>query len=281
MLDFIYPVILIVCLLSILWLFLKPKKAHEVHYLIHKNKQKILDISKAYDLYAEASHLVIAQFSDTHFGRRRKPHLINPLIRSTIVRQPDVIVATGDFIDDYARWPHRQTHLLTEKLKRFNAPLGTFAVLGNQDYVNNGQYFVKEVLKEGQFTPLINEETFVIREDVSLRIVGLDDTLVGKPMYDFEKKIATWQVLLVHEAHHVERVANLTDYDLILTGHPVKPGTEQSKDVSVKFTHGLYQIGKKTLLSIYPGLMNRRFFAPKPMIYYYHLAPETKKKNTD
>ena len=100
MLDFIYPVILIVCLLSILWLFLKPKKAHEVHYLIHKNKQKILDISKAYDLYAEASHLVIAQFSDTHFGRRRKPHLINPLIRSTIIRQPDVIVATGDFIDD-------------------------------------------------------------------------------------------------------------------------------------------------------------------------------------
>ena len=79
----------------------------------------------------------------------------------------------------------------------------------------------------------------------------------------------------------MERVANLTDYDLILTGHPVKPGTEQSKDVSVKFTHGLYQIGKKTLLSIYPGLMNRRFFAPKPMIYYYHLAPETKKKNTD
>ena len=64
MLDFIYPVILIVCLLSILWLFLKPKKVHEVHYLIHKNKQKILDISKAYDLYAEASHLVIAQFSD-------------------------------------------------------------------------------------------------------------------------------------------------------------------------------------------------------------------------
>lgn len=55
----------------------------------------------------------------------------------------------------------------------------------------------------------------MIREDVSSWIVGLDDTLVGKPMYDFEKKLVTWQVLLVHEAHHVERVANLTDYDLI------------------------------------------------------------------
>ena len=57
MLDFIYPVILIVCLLSILWLFLKPKKVHEVHYLIHKNKQKILDISKAYDLYEKKKNI--------------------------------------------------------------------------------------------------------------------------------------------------------------------------------------------------------------------------------
>lgn len=281
MFELIYLVILIVCLLFTLWFFFKPKKAQEVHYLIHKHKTQVLDISKAYDLYSRPNHLVIAHFSDTHLGKRRKPKKMNPLIRSTILRQPDLIVSTGDLIEDYSHWPHRQTPLLVDKLKRFSAPLGKFAVLGNQDYLNNGQYFVKEVLKESQFTPLVNEETFGIREDVSVHFVGLDDTIVGVPLYYYEKKIATWHVLLVHEAHHIEQVPNLADYDLVLAGHQVSQSRLSKGPSSTKFTHGLYQLGKKTLLSIHPGFIKQGFLTSKPIIYYYHLAIETKKKDTD
>lgn len=279
--DLIYLVILIVCLLFILWLFLKPKKAQEVHYLIHKHKNQVIDISKAHDLYTHPSHVVIAQFSDTHFGKRRKSKAINPLIQSTLLRQPDLIVSTGDLIEDYGHWPHRQTPFLVDKLKRFSAPLGKFAVLGNQDYVNNGQYFVKEVLKDAHFLPLVNEETFAVREDVSVHLVGLDDTIAGVPTYYYEKKIATWHVLLVHEAHHIEKVPNLADYDLVLTGHQTSKSQLSQGASSPKFTNGLYQLGRKTLLSIHPGFIKQRFLASRPIIYYYHLAPEIKKKDTD
>lgn len=269
--DLIYPVILIVFLLFSLWFFFKPKKVQEVHYLIHKNKKKILDISKAHDLYTNSDRVIIAHLSDSHLGKRRSATKLNPFIRSTLLRRPDVIVHTGDLIANYAQWPHNQTPILVEKLKRFTAPLGKFSILGNQDYLNSGQYFVKEVVKDGEFTPLINKEAFAIREDVSLRFIGLDDTLAGKPLYYYEKKIATWQVLLVHEAHHIEKIKDLKDYDLILTGHETLPSKRHNNSSTTRFTHGLYQLGKKTLVSIHPGFDKRRFFLKKPIILYYHL----------
>lgn len=269
--DFIYPVILIVSLLFLFWFFLKPKKVREIHYLVHKEKQKVLDISKAHDLYTNENHVIIAHVSDTQLGKKRLAKKINPLIRSLLLRHPDVIVHTGDLIADYGQWPHRQTPILVDKLKRFTAPLGKFAVLGDQDYLTAGQYFVKEVFKEGDFTPLINEEAFAVREDVSLRFIGLDDTIAGKPIYYYEKKIATWQILLVHEAHHIEKIKNLKEYDLILTGHEILPRKRKDNSSTTKFTHGLYQLGKQTLLSIHPGFEKRRFLIKKPMILYYHL----------
>ncbi|MHC5269438.1 metallophosphoesterase [Enterococcus sp. LJL98] len=278
--DILSFVILTICLLFFLWFFLKPKSAREVHYFIHKNKQQVLDISKAHDLYTNPDHVVIAHLSDSHLGKKRRVKKINPLIRSTLLRRPDVIVHTGDLIANYDQWPHRQTGLLVDKLQRFTAPLGKLAVLGNQDYSASGQYFVKEVLKEGDFTPLINEEAFAVREDVSLRFIGFDDTLVGNPQYTYEKKIATWHVLLVHEAHHIEEVPNLKDYDLVLTGHETPANKRKEHASTSKFTHGLYQLGKNTLLSIHPGFSKRRFLSKKPVILYYHLANSDPKKDT-
>ena len=45
---------------------------------------------------------------------------------------------------------------LIRKMKRFTAPMGKIAILGNHDYLNNGQYFVKNALEEAGFTVLKN-----------------------------------------------------------------------------------------------------------------------------
>ena len=276
----IYLLIFGLSLLLFYWYFLKPKKAKEVHYLIHKDKRQVLDISNAYDLYEDSKTLLVAHFGDTHFRSGHGPKKLNPLIRSTIAREPDIIVFTGDLIANYESWPHHLTPILVDKLKRLKAPSGKFAVLGNQDYVKDGQYFVREVLKDAEFQPLINESIFTAKEETAVHIVGMDDTILGHPVYEFDKKIANWQLLLVHEAGHIEKVKSLLDFDLVLTGHQFKKRIFKKNQNAPKFTDGLYQLGSKTLLSIFPKYEAGKIFLKTPTIYYYHLVKESNKKPT-
>lgn len=274
----IYLLIFGISLLLFYWFFLKPVKAKEVHYLIHKDKHKILDISNAYDLYEDPQNLLIAHFSDTHFRSGQNPKKLNPLIRSTITQRPDVVLFTGDLLDNYEHWPHKYTPILVEKLKRIQAPAGKFAVLGNQDYAGNGQYFVQEVLKEAGFKSLVNESIFTSKEETSLHIAGVDDTILGNPSFDFDKKIANWHLLLVHEAGPLEKVDSLHNFDLILTGHSFKKRPLKKNHNVPKFTDGLYQLGSKTLLSIFPPFKSGKIFLKTPTIYYYHLVKEKVEK---
>lgn len=270
--DFIYPLILGVSLLFFFWFLLKPKKAKEVHYLVQKNKSQILDISKAYDLYDNPKNVVIAHFSDTHFGKKIKPRKIKPIIQSTIQQQPDIILFSGDLLEDYSKWPHRQSSDLIDKLKRLSAPMGKFAILGDRDYQANGQYFVKEILKSSQFDLLVNQDLYQTKENISLHLTGLDDTLAGQPVFNHPKKLSTWSILLMHETDYLGEIKNLTDYDLILTGHEFKKPLLKKINAVPLFTNGLYQFNQKTLLSIYPGFSKWPHFIKKPVIYYYYLA---------
>lgn len=270
--DFIQPLLLGVSLLFFFWVLFKPKKAKEIHYLIQKDKSKVLDISKAYDLYHHPQNIIIAHFSDTHFGKKIKPKKMNPLIRSTTKQKPDIILFSGDLLENYGKWPHRQSRALIDKLKRLSAPMGKFAVLGDQDYQGSGQYFVKEILNSSQFQLLVNDDLYQTKGNTSLHLTGLDDTLAGQAVFNHPKKLSTWSVLLVHETDYLEEVKNLKDYDLVLTGHEFKQPLFKKIAARPLLTKGLYQFNHKTLLSIYPGFSKWPNLLKKPVIYYYYLA---------
>lgn len=262
--------------------FIAPYLVREKHYFIHKNSNELVDISKAYDVFDFSSIVTIAHFSDTHFSKHFQPKRINRLIRSTQRVKPSIIIFTGDLIEDYAKWSPKHSQKLISKLNHFSAPLGKIAVLGNHDYKNDGQYFVQNIYQQADFTLLKNEEIFGSMDQFSITISGMDDYLVGKPQFTFEKTFSKWQILLVHEPDAVMKVPNLSHYDLVLTGHahqkrkwfnrfkkPIK-GAEF-------FTHGLYVLTPKTILSIC-NRARRSFLGSRfrlvPEIIYYHLAKE-------
>ncbi|MDN6639616.1 MAG: metallophosphoesterase, partial [Tetragenococcus sp.] len=259
-----------------------PRRLKEKHYFIKKNKKKVLDISNAFDLYEQDSNIIICHLSDFHFSRSFKPQRVNRIIRSIMDISPDLIVFTGDLIDNYEKWPPKETQRLVEKLKKMTAPMGKIAVLGNHDYRGEGYYFVKEVLSEGDFTVLENEEIFGSDDDVSINIAGMDDGLNGQPQFRFEQTLAQWHLLLVHEPDSVLEIENVQDYDLILSGHShggqVRfPFIFYKIKGSMTYTHGLYLLAKKTLLSISNGIgmsMLPLRFAVPPEIIYYHLAKQ-------
>lgn len=268
--------------------FVEPRRLKERHYFIKADKKKVLDISDAFDLYEQDSNIIICHISDFHFSGRFKPQRINSVIRSIMDISPDLIVFTGDLIDNYEKWPPKETQRLIEKLKKMTAPMGKVAVLGNHDYRSKGEFFVKEVLKEADFTVLQNEEVFGSNDKISLNITGIDDCLDGEPQFHFERTLAQWHILLVHEPDAVLDADNIRNYDLVLAGHShggqVRlPFIFYKTKGSMTFTHGLYLLGKRTLLSISNGIGTSmipiRFRVP-PEIIYYHLAKESNEMNT-
>jgi len=65
-----------------------------------------------------------------------------------------------------------------DEIRRLEAPLGIYAVLGNHDYWEGvGQ--AKEGLRRAQIKLLLNENVVVEREGQSIRIAGVDDAWIG------------------------------------------------------------------------------------------------------
>ncbi|BCA84984.1 metallophosphoesterase [Enterococcus saigonensis] len=278
--QFILGVIAILLAFSVYAFFIEPSRLKQRHYLIRKNKQRVLDISDAYDMFTQEGDVTIAHISDLHFSRWSKPRRLNKIIRSIMEMQPDIIVFTGDLIDDYKHWPKKQTDRLIEKLKRLKAPMGKIAVLGNHDYKHGGQYFVKEVLKEAGFTTLVNEEVFGSDAKISMNIVGIDDLSGGSPSYNFESTLAEWHILLAHQPDQIEAIHSLDQYDLVLSGHSHGgqirlPYLYIKTQGAKRYTDSLYLPTKNTILSVNTGvgmtMIPARFGVP-PEIIYYHLS---------
>ena len=77
--------------------------------------------------------LKIVQISDLHLNEHASDAYLDKLIKKVDALQPDLIVITGDFLC-YAQI--QEPIRLRALLKRFKAPHGCYAVLGNHDYAN-------------------------------------------------------------------------------------------------------------------------------------------------
>lgn len=265
--------------------FIEPRRLNQRHYLVRKNKERVLDISQSYDMFTMQTDITVAHISDTHFSRWYKPRRFNKVLKSLIEVQPDMIVFTGDLIDDYKHWPTKQTQKLIKKLQRLRAPMGKIAVLGNHDYRSDGQYFVQEVLKEAGFTTLVNEDVFGSDSRISMNIAGIADQGSQRVNYLYESTLAEWHLLLIHQPDYIDKVKNLSTYDLVLSGHShggqVRlPFHRVTTDGARRYTHSLYLPTNNTLLSVNTGLGTTQLpvrFGVPPEIIYYHLSNNNEK----
>jgi hypothetical protein len=78
-----------------------------------------------------ADGLRLAQISDLHVGAYMAPERLLGYLRRVQALAPDLVVVTGDVMDDGLA----QLGLAADALGSLRAPLGVWAVLGNHDYV--------------------------------------------------------------------------------------------------------------------------------------------------
>ncbi len=218
----------------------------------------------------------IVQISDIHCDTA--PRNEEKTVQIIDQLKPDVIVATGDYLNHASAVP-----LLKKTLSQLEAPLGIFAVTGNFE----GKYGSVLDLFGGTSVHLLEQETVTLTKGGdSINISGLS----------LDRSAACWDLLqdlpperfnvfLFHKPDLIEVVKNLP-VDLYLCGHthggqvalPFYGALITFSKFGKKYESGLYHVGKTVLyvnrgLGLEPRPAPQARFLARPEITVFDIVP--------
>jgi uncharacterized protein len=200
------------------------------NFRVKKIALKLPDLPDAFN------GLKIAQISDLHTGSYMGTNHLSNAIDLVMNEKADVIFFTGDLVNDL----HTEALEFREVLKRLNAPLGVFSILGNHDY---GDYYrwpdehskkknldnLKTFQGEVGWKLLLNEHTYIEKDGHKIGLIGVENYSGHKNFSRYgNMKTATENyevqpvnILLSHDPSHWDAEIN-SKYkyvDLMLSGH--------------------------------------------------------------
>lgn len=159
----------------------------------------------------------IAQIADVHLPGT--PDAARRAAAAIERERPDVVVLTGDIIEDAIWLP-----ALTEFASSVRGRLGTFAVLGNWEHkAGITPAIARAAYEKAGVTFLFNESAAALRRGATLRLIGFDDPVVGAP--DPARALAgrapaDVDLWLIHGPAYVDTLPRSTPIPaMILSGH--------------------------------------------------------------
>ncbi len=216
--------------------------------------------------------LRIVQISDIHSGSFDNKKAVEKGVQQIIDLKPDLILFTGDLINDRAT----EMHGYVDVFSRLKAPMGVFSTLGNHDYGDYVQWPSEEArnqniedLKKLQagmgWRLLMNEHVVLEKDGQEIALIGIEN---WSAKARFPKHGKMWEaypgaekypfkILMSHDPSHwdAEVRPKYGDIDLMLAGHThgMQFGVELPgfKWSPVKYVYdqwiGLYEEGKQKL----------------------------------
>ncbi|MEH6905325.1 metallophosphoesterase [Neobacillus drentensis] len=201
----------------------------------------------------------IIQFSDTHLGFQYNLHQFNKLVEKINLLKPDIILFTGDLMDE----PNQYTEInkLIPILKKLHAPLGKYCIFGNHDHGGYGSDIYRNIMETTDFTVLLNESAPIkLKDGSTIYLLGIDDAMLGKPNLPLTLKNVpkdTFKILLSH-APDLAETASQYPVHWQLSGHShggqIKIpffGALVTPPFAQIYPEGLYSIGENNPLSLY------------------------------
>lgn len=211
----------------------------------------------------------IVQLSDLHLGSHTSHYRgIARLVDKVNRQEPDIIVFTGDMVNNFAE---EITPWIPE-LSRLKARYGKYAVTGNHDYGSYTQWSDSTAkarnltqfynnMKAAGFVMLNNRSCPIIRENDTLYIAGVENW--GNPPFPRYGKLEEalqhtgngFVVLLSHDPSHWRAEALKHQVPLTLSGHThamqmgIKIGQREWSPAQAIYPEydGLYRQGKQYL----------------------------------
>lgn len=161
----------------------------------------------------------IVQFSDTHMGFQYTLKQLEHLVTTINELKPNIIVFTGDLIDEPQSY--KSSKKLIQTLQNLRTTDGKFWIYGNHDHGGYGTDIVQNIMSLSNFTLLQNTQTVLERNNDRIILVGIDDMILGKPNLDMalqQTNPELFTILLAHEPDFAD-VATNYPIDLQLSGH--------------------------------------------------------------
>lgn len=177
----------------------------------------------------------IVQLSDLHLGSwNHKYKKLSPVIDLTNMQHPDMVVFTGDIVNNYAD----EAQGWEPYFKQINARDGKVAILGNHDYgdyaswksetdMQKNRNGIREHIRNMGFRLLLNEHFILKRNRDSIVIAGVENW--GKRVENrysnltqtlLQTPVHTPVILLAHDpTEWDEEIVGQKDIALTLSGH--------------------------------------------------------------
>jgi predicted MPP superfamily phosphohydrolase len=184
------------------------------HFNHPKIVEKDITISKKAGYFKE---LKIVGISDLHLGINLGKKQMKRYVKLINDQHPDLILIAGDIIDNTPRPLEKEK--MWEEFEQLHAPLGTYACLGNHEYMSDIEPSLAFINKTN--IRLLTDDAALVYN--SFWIIGRDD-LQGnpnrKPLPDLLAKTDTTLplILMDHEPYHLEE-AEQYGIDLQFSGH--------------------------------------------------------------
>lgn len=234
------------------------------------------------------NNVKIAYFSDIAYGEYMDQGRLQNMINTLNEAHADIVIFGGDiFSDPETNEPDSQSvEEITEILSSIEAPLGKFAVYGDEDLVNEEiENIVTTILNDSDFEILSNTSLQLRNETTTgIALVGLDPLINGNVDVNsaFENISQDEYTILISHCPDIMTSNSInTNYiDVAIAGHslggqiyiPIYGPLEKMEGAETYF-HGSYDINT-TKLFVSNGLGTKgsdlRIFAP-PQIYLFRL----------
>ena len=112
----------------------------------------------------------IIQVSDIKYGSNINSDDIKKLVKIINERKPDIVLYTGNLIDDEYKLDSKEREKIINSLQKIDASLGKYAVYGDEDKED-----FMTIMNQSGFTILNNSKDFIYNEgNTPITLVGLD-----------------------------------------------------------------------------------------------------------
>ena len=203
----------------------------------------------------------IIQFSDLHYGSNIFIDDVKSLVKKINERNPDIVVFTGDLIEDKYKIKTKEQEKLIKELSKIDAELGKYAVSGDEDKDN-----FNTILMQSGFTLLDNSSDLIYKDsNYPILIAGLSskDKDIKKTFSYYEEEGSNkdiFNILIMHEADTIDEITKTYNVDIALSGGNLngmiyipKVGGLVTRKNAKKYTKDYYKI-KSTNLFISSGV---------------------------
>ncbi len=250
---------------SLLYVVMLSGFGNKYRYKLHRHTLHFPNLPAAFN------GLKIVQLSDIHSGSLANRKAVQEGINRVMEEQPDLILFTGDLVNDRAQ----EMHDYVDVFAQLKAPFGVYSILGNHDY---GDYVswesalhkhhnlehLKQIHADMGWRLLLNEHAVLERNGEQIALLGIENwgakgfAQYGdlKKAYEGTEKYA-FKLLMSHDPSHWEAqvLPSYPDIDLTLSGHThgMQFGFENSffRFSPVQWVYkqwaGLYETGRQKL----------------------------------